>query len=120
MRLRTIGLTLLAILCAVPALAQNTTQERYDYCHNLAARESGWSGDTRNPQSRAVAQGAGVGAGAGALIGGLTGGSGWTGAAIGAAFGAVAGEARRSRGARNVQDQQNMYYNILNACLEGR
>jgi hypothetical protein len=116
MRTHVLAYALIAASIAEPASAQNSA--KYNYCHSVAAQESGWNGDSQNPHSKAVARGGVAGAGAGALIGGITGGSAGAGAAIGAAFGLVAGEARRSKSAQKVQNQENMYYNILNSCLE--
>jgi YMGG-like Gly-zipper len=110
---------LIAALSVQSALAQTTyPQDKYNYCSAMAAQQSGWSGSEQNPHSKGVVRGGAAGAGAGALIGGMGGGDAGRGAAIGAAFGLVAGEARRQRGAKQVQEQQNAYYNILNACLQ--
>ena len=109
-----------AALCVcAPAGAQTTvSNQKYQHCSAIAQQQSGWNGSQQNPNSKSVARGGVVGAGAGALIGGMGGGNSGRGAAIGAAFGLVAGEARRSGGERNVQNQQNTYYNVLNACLQ--
>lgn len=121
-RLSLVAFAVCAILAARPAAAQQqqqlTQQQKYNYCHAAAVQQSGWNGSTQNPNSKSVARGGAVGAGTGALIGSMGGGNGWQGAAIGAAFGLVAGEARRNRGAQQVQNQQNNYYNILNSCLQ--
>ena len=112
---------LAAAAFAAPAAAQYAPGDangKYQYCSNVAAQKSGWNGSTQNPNSKSVARGGAVGAGAGALIGGMGGGNAGRGAAIGAAFGLVAGESRRAGGERNVQQQQNTYYNVLNACLQ--
>ncbi|MBV8638281.1 MAG: hypothetical protein JO322_09365 [Candidatus Eremiobacteraeota bacterium] len=119
MRAQVVATAALAIFCMQPALAQTTySRDKYNYCSNVAAQQSGWNGSEQNPNSKAIARGGVAGAGAGALIGGMGGGDAGRGAAIGAAFGLVAGEARRQKGAKQVQDQQNAYYNIFNACLE--
>lgn len=119
MRAQLFACAALATLCMQQALAQATyPADKYNYCANLAVQQSGWNGSEQNPQSKAVARGGAAGAGAGALIGGMGGGDAGRGAAIGAAFGLVAGEARRQKGAKQVQTQQNAYYNILNACLQ--
>ena len=110
---------LVATAFALPASAQSSSaNSKYQYCSNIAAQQSGWNGSTQNPNSKSVARGGAAGAGAGALIGGMGGGNAGRGAAIGAAFGLVAGESRRAGGERNVQQQQNTYYNVLNACLQ--
>jgi Glycine zipper len=119
MRAALVAFALLATICIVPARAQSTNNTaKYNYCSSVAAQQSGWNGDSQNPNSKAVARGGVFGAGTGALIGGVTGGNAGTGAAIGAAFGLIAGEARRSRGAKNVENQENAYYNALDACLQ--
>jgi outer membrane lipoprotein SlyB len=118
MRARGFTLVLIAMSFAAPANAQNVSEAKYNSCSATAAQQSGWNGDSQNPNSKAIARGGVVGAGTGALIGGMGGGNSGRGAAIGAAFGLVAGEARRSKGAQQVQNQENTYYNILNACLQ--
>ena len=119
MRARTVFLlSFAAVALASPASAQMTVSaNKYNYCSGVAQQQSGWNGSQQNPNSKSVARGGVVGAGAGALIGGMGGGNAGRGAAIGAAFGLAAGEARRSSGQQNVQNQQNTYYNVLNACL---
>lgn len=119
MRAGLVALLVLAAMCNVPARAQTASgSSKYNYCSSIAAQQSGWNGNTQNPNSKAVARGGVAGAGTGALIGGITGGNAGVGAAIGGAFGLIAGEARRGRGAQDVQNQQNAYYNALNACLQ--
>ena len=105
------------IAALIVAQQSMSDSQRYNYCSSMAAQQSGWSGDTQNPNSKAVARGGVAGAGTGALIGGITGGNAGVGAAIGAGFGLIAGEARRNRGAQQTQDKQNAYYNLLNSCL---
>lgn len=106
-------------LFAALVVAQTTyPADKYNYCATVAAQQSGWNGSEQNPNSKAIARGGVAGAGAGALIGGMGGGDAGRGAAIGAAFGLIAGEARRQKGAQQVQNQQNAYYSILNACLQ--
>jgi hypothetical protein len=118
MRARIMLAGFIVISCANPAYAQSGASDKYAYCSNYAAQQSGWNGSSQNPNSKAVARGGAVGAGAGALIGGMGGGDSGRGAAIGAAFGLIAGESRRQKGAQQAQNQENAYYSILNSCMQ--
>jgi Glycine zipper len=90
---------------------------KYNYCSAVAAQQSGWNGGSQS-NGNAALRGGVAGAGAGALIGGMGGGDAGTGAAIGAAFGLIAGESRRRKQEQKLQNQQNYYYNVLNACMQ--
>jgi len=117
--MRTLALAALiaAALCPLGASAQSSSS-KYNACVAQAQQQSGWYGESgQNKNQHAPLYGAAGGAIGGSLIGGMGGGNAGRGAAIGAAFGAVAGSVRKNKTEQSQQNQQQTYYNVLNACM---
>lgn len=110
------SLAILFIFSLSFSLLPVKAQDRYEYCVNLAQRQTGYYGEVPRRRRGGLLRGASRGALHGSFWGAIAGDAG-EGAAIGAAVGSVASVARQSDDNAYIEDRRAAYEYALDDCL---
>ncbi len=110
------SLVILSIFSLSFSVLPVKAQDRYEYCVNLAQRQTGYYGEVPRKRRGGLLRGASRGALHGSFWGAIAGDA-VEGAAIGAAVGSVASVARQSDDNAYIEDRRAAYEYALDDCL---